>query len=186
MRMVRHIRQTCTTHVLGTCTADVHERRRACGGIRGLNDWNRSGAARSCNRGAGRRAKAGAAGGIRAALLDAFASALERPAVREVVLAANAEDMTRAREEERLGHWRRRWSSGWARRGQARGRVEGLRQLARMPELVGQRLTTGARPRAGARAGLCPLGLLGWFSRRGRTRWCRSPVSPGRAATPWS
>jgi glutamate-5-semialdehyde dehydrogenase len=101
--------------------------------------------------------------GFRAALLDAFASALERPAVQAAVTAANAEDMTRAREEERRGTL----ASALVKRlhldqNKISGVVEGLRQLARMPELVGRRLTHRELDRGLVLERVsCPLGLLG-------------------------
>jgi glutamate-5-semialdehyde dehydrogenase len=102
-------------------------------------------------------------GDARGRLLSDLAAALERPAIREAVLAANAEDMARAHEElaagrlaaplvKRLGLDARKLDSV----------VDGLRQLAAMPELVG-RLTTHRELDEGLvlKRVTCPLGVLG-------------------------
>lgn len=102
-------------------------------------------------------------GDERARLLSDLAAALERPAIRQAVLAANAEDMGRATADvaagrlaaplvKRLGLDDRKLDSA----------VDGLRQLAAMPELVG-RLTTHRELDEGLilKRVTCPLGVLG-------------------------
>jgi glutamate-5-semialdehyde dehydrogenase len=100
---------------------------------------------------------------VRTAVLEGLAGALERASVRAAVLAANAEDLARAREEEaqgtlapalvkRLGLDDRKLASV----------IEGLQQLARMPDLVGQRLTHRELDRGLVLERVsCPLGALG-------------------------
>src|SRR6185295_11012281 len=78
----------------------------------------------------------------RGRLLSDLAAALERPAIRQAVLAANAEDMGRANADLAAG----RLAAPLVKRLALDDRkldstVDGLRQLAAMPELVGQ-LTT--------------------------------------------
>ena len=78
----------------------------------------------------------------RSALLLDFAAALSQPAARETVLGANAKDMAAAREEERAG----RLGSALVKRLALDAKklattVDGVTQLARMPELVGRTLT---------------------------------------------
>jgi glutamate-5-semialdehyde dehydrogenase len=78
----------------------------------------------------------------RSALLSDFAAALGEPAVKQAVLAANLRDMAAAREEERAG----RLGSALVKRlsldeKKLATTVDGLVQLARMPELVGRTLT---------------------------------------------
>jgi glutamate-5-semialdehyde dehydrogenase len=99
----------------------------------------------------------------RARLLSDLAAALDRPDVRTAVLAANAEDMAAARVEEAAG----RLSPALVKRlglddKKLDACADGLRQLAAMPELVGE--TTVHRE---LDEGLvltrvtCPLGVLG-------------------------
>ena len=90
---------------------------------------------------AGRRL-ASLSGPERSALLLDFATALGEPATGQAVLAANAKDMAAAREEEKAG----RLGSALVKRLSLDGKklattVDGLVQLARMPELVGRTLT---------------------------------------------
>ena len=78
----------------------------------------------------------------RSALLSDFAAALSKPEVVQTVLAANAKDMTFAREEEKAG----RLGSALVKRLSLDDKklattVDGILQLARMPELVGRTLT---------------------------------------------
>jgi glutamate-5-semialdehyde dehydrogenase len=78
----------------------------------------------------------------RSALLSDLASALSRPEVVQSVLAANAKDLAFAREEEKAG----RLSSALVKRlsldqKKLATTVDGILQLARMPELVGRTLT---------------------------------------------
>jgi len=102
-------------------------------------------------------------GDERGRLLSDLAAALERPAIRQAVLAANAEDMGRATADvaagrmpeplmKRLNLDERKLDSA----------VEGLRQLAAMPELVG-RVTTHRELDEGLilKRVTCPLGVLG-------------------------
>jgi glutamate-5-semialdehyde dehydrogenase len=99
----------------------------------------------------------------RAALLQALAAALEHPPTRERLLAANAQDMSLAREDEArgiLGH-------ALVKRllldeGKLASCADGLRQLARMPELVGKRLTHRQLDDELVLERIsCPLGVLG-------------------------
>ena len=99
----------------------------------------------------------------RAALLQGLAAALEQPATRDRLLAANAEDMSLAREDEArgiLGH-------ALVKRllldeGKLSSCADGLRQLARMPELVGKRLTHRQLDSDLVLERItCPLGVLG-------------------------
>jgi glutamate-5-semialdehyde dehydrogenase len=102
-------------------------------------------------------------GDERGRLLSDLAAALERPAIRQAVLAANAEDMGRANADlaagrlaaplvKRLGLDDRKLDSA----------IDGLRQLAAMPELVG-RVTTHRELDEGLilKRVTCPLGVLG-------------------------
>jgi glutamate-5-semialdehyde dehydrogenase len=78
----------------------------------------------------------------RSALLSDFAVALSQPDNQQAVLAANAKDMAVAREEEKAG----RLGSALVKRlsldtKKIATTVDGLTQLARMPELVGRTLT---------------------------------------------
>jgi glutamate-5-semialdehyde dehydrogenase len=109
------------------------------------------------------RTLAGLAAPARTRLLESFAAALERPDAREAVAAANAEDMARAEEASARGEL----SSALVKRllldeGKLDGCTDGLRQLARMPELVG-RLLSHRELDEGLllRQVSCPLGLLG-------------------------
>lgn len=102
-------------------------------------------------------------GEARRRLLDDFAAALGTPAARQAVLAANAEDMARAREDEAAG----RLGPALVKRlglddKKLDGVIDGLGQLARMPELVG-RTTTHRELDQGLvlRRVTCPLGVLG-------------------------
>jgi len=88
------------------------------------------------------RRLAALSGPERSALLRDFASALSLPATAQVVLAANARDMAAAREEEKAG----RLAPALVKRLSLDGKklattVDGIEQLARMPELVGRTLT---------------------------------------------
>ncbi len=92
-------------------------------------------------RGAARRL-ALLSGPERSALLSDLAAALSRPEVVQTVLAANAKDMAFAREEEKAG----RLGSALVKRlsldeKKLATTVDGLLQLAAMPELVGRTLT---------------------------------------------
>jgi glutamate-5-semialdehyde dehydrogenase len=105
----------------------------------------------------------GAEAGLRSGLLEGFAAALQRAQVRDAVLAANAEDMTRAREDQAQG---RLESAVFKRLGlddkKLAGVIDGLRQLARMPDLVGRRLTHRELDRGLVLQRVsCPLGVLG-------------------------
>jgi glutamate-5-semialdehyde dehydrogenase len=78
----------------------------------------------------------------RSALLLDLAAALSDPAVQQTVLDANAKDMATAREEERAG----RLGSALVKRLSLDAKklattVDGIKQLASMPELVGRTLT---------------------------------------------
>jgi glutamate-5-semialdehyde dehydrogenase len=78
----------------------------------------------------------------RSALLHDFAAALTEPAAQQAVLAANAKDMVAAREEEKAG----RLGAALVKRLALDAKkiattVDGIAQLARMPELVGRTLT---------------------------------------------
>jgi glutamate-5-semialdehyde dehydrogenase len=78
----------------------------------------------------------------RSALLSDFAAALAAPATQQAVLEANASDMAAAREEEKAG----RLGSALVKRLSLDAKklattVDGILQLARMPELVGRILT---------------------------------------------
>src|SRR5262249_4364688 len=105
----------------------------------------------------------GLSGEARSRLLEDFARALERPATRAALLAANAEDMARAREEEAAG----RLEPALIKRlalddKKLDGVVEGLHQLARMPELVGQVTVHRELDQdLVLRRVSCPLGVLG-------------------------
>ncbi|HEY0706582.1 MAG TPA: glutamate-5-semialdehyde dehydrogenase [Polyangia bacterium] len=109
------------------------------------------------------RALAGLGAGGRSTLLRAFASALQQPGVRTQVLAANAQDLARTRDEaargtlepallKRLGLDEKKLDA----------LVAGLVQLADMPDLVGKRLEhreldTGLVLERVS----CPLGVMG-------------------------
>jgi glutamate-5-semialdehyde dehydrogenase len=109
------------------------------------------------------RRLAALSGDERGRLLSDLAAALERPAIRQAVMAANAEDMGRATADvaagrlaaplvKRLGLDDRKLESV----------ADGLRQLAAMPELVG-RVTTHRELDQGLilKRVTCPLGVLG-------------------------
>ncbi len=88
------------------------------------------------------RRLAALSGPERSALLSDFATALAQPEAKQVVLAANAQDMARAREEEKAG----RLGKALVKRlsfdeKKLATTADGVEQLARMPELVGRRLT---------------------------------------------
>jgi glutamate-5-semialdehyde dehydrogenase len=109
------------------------------------------------------RRLAALSGEARSGLLAALADAIAAPAGRRVLLVANAEDLARAREEEAAG----KLATPLVKRlvlddGKLDSVVEGLRQLARMPELVGQ-VTTHRELDEGLvlRRVTCPLGVLG-------------------------
>jgi glutamate-5-semialdehyde dehydrogenase len=99
----------------------------------------------------------------RAALLEGLAAALATPALRDRILAANADDMKRAREDEAKGLL----GSALVKRlaldeGKLESCADGLRQLARMPELVGRRLTHRQLDDGLVLEQVsCPLGVLG-------------------------
>jgi glutamate-5-semialdehyde dehydrogenase len=102
-------------------------------------------------------------GEARSGLLQALAEAFAQPAARRTLLAANAEDLRRARDEEAAG----RLAGPLVKRlllddGKLDSVVDGLRQLARMPELVGQ-VTIHRELDEGLvlRRVTCPLGVLG-------------------------
>ena len=102
-------------------------------------------------------------GSPRAALLSDLAAALERPEIQAGLFAANAEDVARAKEDEARGEL---GSSLVKRLGLDAGKLascaDGLRQLARMPELVGRRLTHRELDRdLRLEQVSCPLGVLG-------------------------
>src|SRR5436190_21633858 len=99
----------------------------------------------------------------RSGLLAALADAIAQPTVRRSLLAANAEDMARARDDEAAG----RLATPLVKRlvlddGKLDSVVDGLRQLGRMPELVG-RVTVHRELDEGLvlRRVSCPLGVLG-------------------------
>ena len=78
----------------------------------------------------------------RSALLGDFAAALSEPAAKQAIFAANAADMALAREEEKAG----RLGAALVKRlsldeKKLATTVDGLGQLARMPELVGRTLS---------------------------------------------
>lgn len=109
------------------------------------------------------RRLAALSGAERSRLLSGFADALERPGTRDALLAANAEDMARAKEEEAAG----RLGSALLKRLGLDGKkldscADGLRQLARMPELVG-RVTVRREldDKLVLRRVTSPLGVLG-------------------------
>jgi glutamate-5-semialdehyde dehydrogenase len=113
-------------------------------------------------RGAARRLAA-LSGGQRSGLLQALADALADRDVRRGLLAANAEDLARARADEAAG----RLATPLVKRlvlddGKLDSVIDGLRQLACMPELVG-RQTTHRELDEGLvlRRVTCPLGVLG-------------------------
>jgi glutamate-5-semialdehyde dehydrogenase len=99
----------------------------------------------------------------RSRLLADFAAALARPAARKAVLEANAQDMASAREEEAAG----RLGSSLVKRLQLDDKkldttIDGIRQLADMPELVGRTLTHRALDHGLILKRVsCPLGVLG-------------------------
>jgi glutamate-5-semialdehyde dehydrogenase len=109
------------------------------------------------------RTLAALSGEARGRLLGNLAEALGAPATREAVLAANADDMSRARAELEAG----RLAEPLVKRLVLDDRkldsaVDGLRQLAAMPELVG-RVTTHRELDQGLilKRVTCPLGVLG-------------------------
>jgi glutamate-5-semialdehyde dehydrogenase len=88
------------------------------------------------------RRLAALSGPERSALLFDFATALSAPEAKQAVLAANAQDMAAAKEEEKAG----RLGSALVKRLSLDDKkiattVDGINQLARMPELVGRTLT---------------------------------------------
>jgi glutamate-5-semialdehyde dehydrogenase len=109
------------------------------------------------------RGLAGLEGEARARLLGELAARLARPDTRRQVLAANAEDLAHAREEEAAG----RLGSALVKRlglddAKLDSVIDGLAQLGRMTELVGQ-VTTHRELDDGLvlRRVTCPLGVLG-------------------------
>ena len=87
------------------------------------------------------RRLASLSGPERGALLSDFAAALAEPVARQAVLEANARDMAAAREEEKAG----RLGSALVKRlclddHKLATTIDGILQLARMPELVGRTL----------------------------------------------
>jgi glutamate-5-semialdehyde dehydrogenase len=102
-------------------------------------------------------------GGARGRLLGALASVIDQPTSRKALLAANAEDLEQARAEEAAG----RLASPLVKRlvlddAKLDGAVDGLRQLSRMPELVGQQ-TVHRELDQGLilRRVSCPMGVIG-------------------------
>jgi glutamate-5-semialdehyde dehydrogenase len=102
-------------------------------------------------------------GAERGRLLGDLAAALEQPAIRQAVLAANAEDMGRATADVAAG----RLAPALIKRlglddGKLESVCDGLRQLAAMPELVG-RVTTHREldEELILKRVTCPLGVLG-------------------------
>jgi glutamate-5-semialdehyde dehydrogenase len=99
----------------------------------------------------------------RSRLLLDFAEALAKPEARKAVLEANAQDMARAREEEAAG----RLGSALVKRlllddKKIDTTIDGIRQLAAMPELVGRALTHRALDHGLILKRVsCPLGVLG-------------------------
>jgi glutamate-5-semialdehyde dehydrogenase len=99
----------------------------------------------------------------RSALLSDFAAALALPAAKQAVLAANAQDLARARDEEMAG----RLGPALVKRlsldeKKLATTVDGIEQLARMPELVGRRLTHRILDHGLILERVtCPLGVLG-------------------------
>jgi glutamate-5-semialdehyde dehydrogenase len=109
------------------------------------------------------RRLAALSGAERSGLLDDLAAALEAPATRQTVLAANAEDLAAAKADVSAG----RLAPALVKRlgldaAKLDSVVDGLRQLARTPELVG-RVTTHRELDDGLvlRRVTCPLGVLG-------------------------
>src|SRR5688572_15806568 len=102
-------------------------------------------------------------GPARSALLVDLAAALERPETQEAIFSANAEDLARAREDEARGLL----GSALVKRlgidaGKLASCADGLRQLSRMRELVGRRLSHRALDRDLVLEQVsCPLGVLG-------------------------
>jgi glutamate-5-semialdehyde dehydrogenase len=113
-------------------------------------------------RAAGRKLAA-LTGEVRSRLLEDFAAALGRPDVREAVLAANAKDMAIARADEAAGTLATALVKRLGLDGKKLdGVIDGLRHLARMPELVGRRLTHRELDEGlELERVTCPLGLLG-------------------------
>jgi glutamate-5-semialdehyde dehydrogenase len=109
------------------------------------------------------RGLAALSGPERSALLQDFAAALGEPATQQAVLDANAKDMAAAREEEKAG----RLGSALVKRllldaKKLATTVDGIAQLARMPELVGRVLTHRALDHGLILKRVsAPLGLLG-------------------------
>jgi glutamate-5-semialdehyde dehydrogenase len=102
-------------------------------------------------------------GGARSRLLGALAAVIDQPTTRKALQAANAEDLEQARVEEAAG----RLAAPLVKRlvlddAKLDGVVDGLRQLARMPELVGQQ-TVHRELDEGLilRRVSCPLGVIG-------------------------
>jgi glutamate-5-semialdehyde dehydrogenase len=99
----------------------------------------------------------------RGELLSDFAVALAQPDTKQAVLAANAKDMALAREEEKAG----RLGPALVKRlsldeKKLATTVDGLEQLARMPELVGRILTHRILDHGLILQRVsCPLGVLG-------------------------
>jgi glutamate-5-semialdehyde dehydrogenase len=109
------------------------------------------------------RTLAALSGPGRAALLGDLASALLRPAAQELLFAANAQDLTQARADEAAGLL----GSALVKRlgldaDKLASCADGLRQLARMPELIGRRLTHRELDEGLVLQQVsCPLGVLG-------------------------
>ncbi|HJX55139.1 MAG TPA: glutamate-5-semialdehyde dehydrogenase [Polyangia bacterium] len=109
------------------------------------------------------RRLAGLTGPERSHLLADFAAALARPDARTAVLEANARDMASARVEEAAG----RLGSSLVKRlllddKKLDTTIDGIRQLADMPELVGRTLTHRALDHGLILKRVsCPLGVLG-------------------------
>jgi glutamate-5-semialdehyde dehydrogenase len=99
----------------------------------------------------------------RSALLSDFAAALSEPAAQKAVLDANATDMAAARAEEKAGRLGqalvKRLSLDAKKLGTT---IDGIQQLARMPELVGRTLTHRALDHGLILKRVsAPLGVLG-------------------------
>jgi glutamate-5-semialdehyde dehydrogenase len=109
------------------------------------------------------RKLAALSGPARSALLNDLASALSRPAAQEALFAANAQDLAQARADEAAGVL----GSALVKRlgldaGKLASCADGLRQLARMPELIGRRLTHRELDEGLVLQQVsCPLGVLG-------------------------
>lgn len=99
----------------------------------------------------------------RSRLLSDFGAALGRPDARQTILAANAEDMARAKADEAAG----KLNSALVKRLSLDDKkldttIDGIEQLAQMPELVGRALTHRVLDHnLILKRVSCPLGVLG-------------------------